>query len=159
MENSIFSIDPTYFYGYFGVFVVIAIAAGVILYFILRKKEPSKVKFGSVAPVSNILPKIAAIAVSLAIIGYAYNDTWIYFHTAKIADDRLHLGYYFPERTVEISEINKLIISVAKRRFKGEKYQIRIKTPGQAEYLSQIMDADLLKINLEKLENSVNKKY
>lgn len=159
METLIFSIDPTYYYGYFGVFVMIAIAAGVMLYFMLRKKEPSKVKYGSVAPVSNFLPKLAAIAVSLAIIGYAYNDTWIYFYRAYIADDRLYLSYYFPQRSVEISDINKLIISTKKSKFKGEKYQIRIKTSGQDEYLSQIMDETLLKINLEKLEKTVNKKH
>ena len=159
MEHFIFSIDHTYYYGYFGVFVMIAIAAGVILYFVLRKKEPSTVKPGSVAPVSNFLPQLAAISVFLAIIDYAYNDTWLYFYSANIADDRLYLGYYFPQRTVEISDINKLIISIEKSKFKGEKYQIRIKTSGQAEYLSQIMDEDLLKINLVKLENSVNKKY
>jgi hypothetical protein len=159
MGTSIFAIDPTYYYGYFGVFVIIAIAAGVILYFVLRKKEPSKIKYGSVTPVSNFLPKLAAIAASLAIIGYAYNDTWIYFYTAKIADDRLCLNYYLPQRTVEVSDINNLIISTEKSKFRGEKYQIKIKTPGQGEYLSQIMDADLLKINLEKLEKSVNKNY
>jgi hypothetical protein len=138
---------------------MIAIAAGVILYFVLRKTEPSTVKPGSVTPVSNFLPKLAAISVFLAIIGYAYNDTWVYFYSAKIEDDRLYLVYYFPQRKVEISDINKLIISTEKIKFKGEKYQIRIKTPGQTEYLSQIMDEDLLKINLEKLENSVDKKY
>ena len=159
MENLIFSIDHRYYYGYFGVFVMIAIAAGVILYFVLRKKEPSTVKPGSVIPVSNLLPKLAAISVFLAIIGYAYNHTWIYFYRANIADDHLYLGYYFPQRKVEISDINKLIISTEKSKFKGEKYQIRIKTSGQTEYLSQIMDEDLLKINLEKLENSVNKQY
>lgn len=159
METLIFSIDHTYYYGYFGVFVMIAIAAGVILYFVLRKKEPSKVKYGSVAPVSNFFPKLAAISVSLVIIGYAYNDTWIYFYKANIKDDRIYLGYYFPQRKVEISDINKLVISTEKNRFKGEKYQIRIKTSGQDEYLSQIMDENLLKINLEKLENSFNKKH
>ncbi|HPD55703.1 MAG TPA: hypothetical protein P5294_00250 [Smithellaceae bacterium] len=159
MNNLIFSIDPTYFYFYFGIFSVIAIAVGVVLYFMLRKEEPSTTQYGStVAPVSNFVPKLAAICVIIAIILYAYRDTWVHFYTASIKDDRLYLGYYLPQRIVEIPDMKNLAITSEKASLKGEKYRIRIKIADQREFVSQIMDEDSLKINLEKLANSVNTK-
>ncbi|MBN1474124.1 MAG: hypothetical protein JW914_05885 [Syntrophaceae bacterium] len=160
MDSLIFAIDPTYFYAYFGIFSLIGVAAGLILYFILRKKPSATAQYGgTVAPVSNFVPMLAAICVTIAIVLYAYRDTWVHFYSVSINDDRLYLGYYFPQRAVEVADIKNLVIFSEKAALKDEKYRIMIKTPGQGEYLSQVMELDLLKINLEKLEKSVNKKH
>ncbi len=159
MNDLIFSIDPKYFYFYFGIFSLIAVAVGIVLYFMLRKEEPSTTQYGStVAPVSNFVPKLAAICVIIAIILYAYRDTWVHFYTASVKDDRLYIGYYLPQRIVEIADMKNLAITGEKASLKGEKYRIRIKEPGRGEFTSQIMDVDSLKINLEKLTNSINRK-
>ncbi len=158
MDNLIFSIDPTYFYIYFGIFSTIGLAVGIIIYFMLKKLPPGKMKFGKIAPISNFWSQIAGFIATLLIIAYAYSDTWKYFYTASIKDDKFYLGYFLPERTVEISDIKNLSFFSEKDVIKGEKYRIKIKTSGQKEYVSQFMDEDLLKINLEKLRNSLNKK-
>jgi len=158
MNDPIFSLDPTYYYFYFGIFALIAGAMGLMVYLMLRKKEPDIVQYGSaVAPVSNFVPKLAAIGVVVAIIFYAYRDAWTHFYTVSIVDERLRLGYYFPQRFVEITDLKNLIITSEKATLKDEKYRIRIKSGDQGDYSSQVMDADLLKINLEKLANSVNR--
>jgi hypothetical protein len=100
---------------------------------------------------------LAAAAIALPLIGYAYVDSWLHFYTVSMKDEKLYINYLFPERAVEISNLNNLKVSTDSAIRKGVKYRIKLKTSSEKEYSSQLMNAEQLKVNLDKLNNSLKK--
>jgi hypothetical protein len=157
MERLIFSIDPTGFYIYFWLFVTIALILGLVVYLLLRRPQMRRTQFKNRSPVSKLWSALVAAAIALPLIGYAYADSWLHFYTVSMKDEKLYINYIFPKRTVEISNLNDLQVSTDSAIRKGVKYRIKLKTYSEKEYTSQLMNAEQLKVNLDKLNNSLKK--
>ena len=116
-----------------------------------------RTQFKNRSPVSKLWSALVAAAIALPLIGYAYADSWLHFYTVSMKDEKLYINYIFPKRTVEISNLNDLQVSTDSAIRKGVKYRIKLKTSSEKEYTSQLMNAEQLKVNLDKLNNSLKK--
>jgi hypothetical protein len=116
-----------------------------------------RAQFRNRSQVSKLWSTFVAAAIALPLIGYAYADSWLHFYTVSMKDEKLYINYIFPKRTVEISNLNDLQVSTDSAIRKGVKYRIKLKTYSEKEYTSQLMNAEQLKVNLDKLNNSLKK--
>jgi hypothetical protein len=116
-----------------------------------------RAQFRNRSQVSKLWSTFVAAAIALPLIGYAYADNWLHFYTMSMKDEKLYINYLFPERTVKISNLNDLQVSTDSAVRKGAKYRIKIKPSSEKEYTSQLMNPEQLKVNLDKLNNSLKK--
>lgn len=158
MQTIFFSINPNHqnltsghlvqfwFATFLGLFIWYA------LYKLLSTPPTRKNKFKYWRAIPRKWAFTIAGGIGLFIIAFAYNDNWSYFFKIDAQKNKLHLHYYFPERTVTISteNISELVPKDEWRKTKN--FRLIIKTKDGKEFSSSLIGSNLLQKNLNKLK-------
>lgn len=140
--------------------VVIASLFGVTAYRIMRNPKlrrmwPITVFDFDEPQFSKRSSVVVGLAVALPFLVHAYFDNWEHFYCVMREGDQFYLEYLCPQRTIKLSDVNELKISIENEFRKGASYRIKINDSNHGEYTSQVMNASELDVNLQKLKAAI----
>jgi hypothetical protein len=157
MDTSILQIGTQGHLIYFTLFSFIIVSLAFVAYALLssnRFRRPQFREAGTLSRASSIL--IVAPLAGLPL-WYLYNDSWGHFFTLEIHDGAVHIGYYFPERTVSFGKDDIVSISTTSHiRRTGARYRLVIRLENTEEYTSQMINQQDTMSVVESLEKAIN---
>lgn len=157
MEMTVFSIDPTGSFIYFGLFSAIFVVIGTGVYLLLTKPGMIRAEFrGLFRPVSRKNAVISAAIIMLPFALYVHWDCWSYYYTLSLRDNKLIVKYIFPNREYHITDLNALKVVSEDEARKGMIYRIKLVTTGRS-YTSQQMTRREFEANRQALTQALQK--
>lgn len=158
MDMMIFSIDNRGAGIYFAFFIGFSIFLGIVVYLVLTKPSMVKADFSRLfQPVSKKTAMACAVFAMLPFSLYGYWDSWKYYYTLSVRNNKLIVKYLFPTREHEISDLGGINITTETEVRKGLVYRIKLVTEGRS-FTSQQMTRTEFEANRQALTQEIQKR-